>query len=113
MSEFCEYPIVHFGSLKAPGSKLTIIATSDGLKALLFAIADAIGKDGHGLAELFCNDAEAYSLDILRQDCKESWAEIPLPYPNQPQGPGEPQDPNPINDEPHDWNWDDPSGAWR
>ena len=21
-------------------------------------------------------------------------------------------DPNPINDEPSDWNWDDPSGAW-
>jgi hypothetical protein len=24
----------------------------------------------------------------------------------------EPEDLNPIDDEPHDWNWDDPSGAW-
>lgn len=22
-------------------------------------------------------------------------------------------DPNPIDDEPHDWNWDNPSGAWE
>lgn len=80
MDNYAENPIVHIESLSGPRAKLNIIGTSEGLKALLFATADAIGKDGHGLAQLFCKDAEAYELHILRQDCQESWEEISLPY---------------------------------
>lgn len=74
-----EYPFIHIYAQQKPHQPVIIKANTEGLCVLLNAIVNALAyPETHGIAEVFCGDAECYQVLIQHISTHEELA--PLPY---------------------------------
>ena len=75
-----EYPLLHVYPQPGPRQAVKIVANTEGLIALALALFEAASLVGKGSTELFCTDAEAYEIQVVRDDSDQSWESLELPY---------------------------------
>ena len=75
-----EYPLVHIYPQTGPRQSVRIVENTEGLIALPIALFEAASIIGKGSTELFCTDAEAYEVQVVRDDSDEAWESLELPY---------------------------------
>ncbi|MBD2364877.1 hypothetical protein H6G36_27555 [Anabaena minutissima FACHB-250] len=74
-----EYPFIHIYAQQKAHQPVIIKANTEGLCVLLNAIVTALAhRDCHGVAEVFCGDAEAY--EVIVQLVSTHKKLEPLPY---------------------------------
>ncbi len=74
-----EYPLVHIYPRKATDGSVRIVATTSGLCVLINTLIDAIAPGGEGSAEVFFADADAFEVQVIREDSDEAWDTLELP----------------------------------
>ena len=57
-----------------------IVANTEGLIALAIVLFEAVSVVEKGSTELFCTDAEAYEIQVVRDDSDKAWESLELPY---------------------------------
>ena len=75
-----EYPLLHVYPQPGPRQVVKIVANTEGLIALATALFEATSVVGKGSTELFCTDAEAYEIQVVRDDSDNAWKSLELPY---------------------------------
>lgn len=75
-----EYPLLHVYLQASPRQVVKIVANTEGLIALATALFEATSVVGKGSTELFCTDAEAYEVQVVRDDSDNAWESLELPY---------------------------------
>ena len=74
-----EYPLLHVYPQAVPRQAVKIVANIEGIIALVIALLEAISKAEKGSSEVFCTDAEAYEIQVVRDDADEAWESLELP----------------------------------
>ena len=75
-----EYPLLHVYPQIGPRQAVKIVANTEGLITLSIALLEAISITEKGSSEVFCADAEAYEVQVVRNDSNNTWGKLKLPY---------------------------------
>lgn len=75
-----EYPLLHVYPQPGPRQAVRIVANTEGLITLSIALLEAVSITEKGSSEVFCADAEAYEVQVVRDDSNNTWGKLKLPY---------------------------------
>ena len=78
--EKSEYPLVHVYPQPSSRHPVRIVGNTVGLLTLVTAILEATSIAGKGSDEAFCNNAEAFEIQVNRDDSDLAWESLELPY---------------------------------
>lgn len=74
-----QYPLVHVYPQPSSRHPVRIVGNTVGLLTLVTAIIEATSIAGKGSNEAFCNNAESFEIQVIRDDSDSAWKVLELP----------------------------------